>query len=652
MSPTTVPGQLVGYPIVAVPRLPRGFDIVGHVRRLEEMLIGSLADLGIEAWAEAGFTGVWTSAGKVAAIGVRVARGVSMHGFALNVDTDLDYFGHIVPCGIPDRPVTSVSKLLDRPVSLEEAVEALIPYAVRVLAHGAAEVQLGAFARGSRKKRYERRCDGRSRRVLSAGSQPRFLSRFAGLLPGEPERPEWMRVRASTGSDGYQKLKALMGDLELNTVCEEAKCPNIYECWGQGTATLMLLGDKCTRACAFCDVATGRPDAVDLGEPTRAAQAVTALGLRHAVLTSVNRDDLPDGGAGIFAETIRRIRDIDPECDVEVLIPDFKGDAAALETVMGEKPAVLNHNTETVLRLQRDIRTAASYGRSLALLSRAKWLNPSGTVKSGLIVGMGETEPRSWVRWQTSTPSALISSPSANTCARRGTTGQSIATSRRRNSRDTATRVRASAFRTSNPAPSCARRTTLAILWRQPRRDSGDRLRGTDRPRPREMSAGGIDILLLCVGRDLLYLTGYEALPLERMTMAVVPLEGAVTLVVPELEAPRVQPRPGVFTIRPWAETEDPVEIVSRLAGSPDIVAIGDHTWASFVLGLQQRVPRARFIPAHAISAALRMRKSTDETALLRAAGAAADRVAVRLAEIEFAGTTEADLARTVARMM
>ena len=386
------PGQLVGYPIVAVPRLPRGFDMVGHVRRLEEMLIGSLADLGIEAWAEAGFTGVWTSAGKVAAIGVRVARGVSMHGFALNVDTDLDYFGHIVPCGIPDRPVTSVSKLLDRPVSLEEAVEALIPYAVRVLAHGAAEVQLGAFARGSRKKRYD--VDA----MVTAGAfSPQARNEIPitirGLLPGEPERPEWMRVRASTGSDGYQKLKALMGDLELNTVCEEAKCPNIYECWGQGTATLMLLGDKCTRACAFCDVATGRPDAVDLGEPTRAAQAVTALGLRHAVLTSVNRDDLPDGGAGIFAETIRCIRDIDPECDVEVLIPDFKGDAAALETVMGEKPAVLNHNTETVLRLQRDIRTAASYGRSLALLSRAKWLNPSGTVKSGLIVGMGETEP-------------------------------------------------------------------------------------------------------------------------------------------------------------------------------------------------------------------------------------------------------------------
>lgn len=154
---------------------------------------------------------------------------------------------------------------------------------------------------------------------------------------------------------------------------------------------MMLLGDVCTRACGFCDVNTGRPGEVDLTEPARAADAVFAMGLRHAVFTSVNRDDLADGGAEIFAETIRQTRDRVPECDVEVLIPDFKGDRAALDIVMGEKPDVLNHNTETVLRLQRDVRTAANYGRSLALLARAKWSNPSGIVKSGLIVGMGET---------------------------------------------------------------------------------------------------------------------------------------------------------------------------------------------------------------------------------------------------------------------
>ena len=386
------PGQLVGYPIVAIPRLPAGFDMVGHLRRIEQMLIATLASLGIDAWAEPGYTGVWTERGKVAAIGVRVARGVSMHGFALNVDPDLSYFGHIVPCGIPDRPVTSIEELLGREIVLEEAVEALLPHADAVFGPGRPETQLGAFRRGARKRRYD--VDAMvAAGAFSPATRNEIPITIRGLLPGEPERPSWIRVRASIDTDGYQEMKALMGELSLNTVCEEAKCPNIYECWGQGTATMMLLGDKCTRACGFCDVATGRPGAVDLEEPARAARAVAALGLRHAVLTSVNRDDLPDGGAGIFAETIRRIGDLVPDCDVEVLIPDFKGNVEALETVMAEKPAVLNHNTETVLRLQRDIRTAASYGRSLALLARAKWLNPAGTVKSGLIVGMGETEP-------------------------------------------------------------------------------------------------------------------------------------------------------------------------------------------------------------------------------------------------------------------
>jgi lipoic acid synthetase len=384
------PGQLVGYPIQAVRQLPRGYDMVGHVRRIEEMLIATLADLGVAAWAEAGYTGVWTAEGKVAAIGVRVARGVSMHGFALNVDPDLGYFTRIIPCGISDRPVTSLTALLGRRISLEEAIDALIPHASRVLGEAWAEVQLGAFARGT----------GRGFDVdemLAAGvfapqdpTEAPLLIR--GVLAGEPERPDWMRVKARLDTDGYLNLKRLMRGLELNTVCEEAGCPNIYECWEEGTATLMLLGDKCTRACAFCDVTTGRPGEVDLDEPKRAAAAIAALELRHAVLTSVNRDDLPDGGAAIFAETISRIRDELPDCDVEVLIPDFKGDVAALHTVMDAAPSVLNHNTETVLRLQRDIRTAANYGRSLALLARAKWANPAGTVKSGLIVGMGETE--------------------------------------------------------------------------------------------------------------------------------------------------------------------------------------------------------------------------------------------------------------------
>ncbi len=385
------PGQLVGYPILAVPRLPRGFDMVGHVRRIEQMLIATLADLGVEAWAEEGYTGVWTSRGKVAAIGVRVAAGVSMHGFALNVEPDLAYFGHIVPCGIADRPVTSISDLLGRSVTLEEAVTALLPHAEAIFGPDRSEVQLGAFSRGSRRTAFD--VDQMvAAGVFSPRSQDEAPIAIRGLLAGEPERPEWMRVKADLSTEGYRDLKKLMRGLELNTVCEEAKCPNIYECWEAGTATLMLLGDRCTRACAFCDVTTGRPGEVDVGEPARAAEAVAAMGLRHAVLTSVNRDDLPDGGAFIFEQTIKEIRARVPDCDIEVLIPDFKGESAPLEAVMGAEPAVLNHNTETVLRLQRDIRTAANYGRSLTLLARAKWLRPEGSVKSGLIVGMGETE--------------------------------------------------------------------------------------------------------------------------------------------------------------------------------------------------------------------------------------------------------------------
>ena len=385
------PGQLVGYPIFGVPRLPNGFDMVGHVRRIERAIIAALGDLGINAWAETGLTGVWTAGGKIAAIGVRVSRGVSMHGFAINVDPDLAYFGRIVPCGIADRAVTSVKEMSREKVAIEDLVDALIPHFTEVFGHGSAEVQLGAFARGSGREPFA--VDAMVEAGVFSGRDPTEVPiAINGLLPGEPPRPEWMRIKADISSEGYRELRRLMRGKELNTVCEEAGCPNIYECWASGTGTLMLLGDKCTRACAFCDVQTGKPGDVDLDEPRRAAEAVAAMGLRHAVLTSVNRDDLDDGGAAIFAETIGRIRELLPDCDVEVLIPDFKGDLAALETVMFAKPAVLNHNTETVLRLQRDVRTAANYGRSLALLARAKWINPSGTVKSGLIVGMGETE--------------------------------------------------------------------------------------------------------------------------------------------------------------------------------------------------------------------------------------------------------------------
>jgi lipoic acid synthetase len=205
-------------------------------------------------------------------------------------------------------------------------------------------------------------------------------------------KPEWLKVKAP-GSSSYLRLKALMSNLRLHTVCEEAHCPNIGECWHHGTATFMILGEVCTRACRYCAVAHGRPDALDLAEPARVADAVAAMDLRYVVVTSVDRDDLPDGGAGVFAETIRRIKDGVPGCRVEVLIPDFKGSEAALHTVLDAKPDILNHNTETVPRLYRIARPGGGYRRTLDLLDRARGYAPSIPTKSGLMVGLGEEWP-------------------------------------------------------------------------------------------------------------------------------------------------------------------------------------------------------------------------------------------------------------------
>lgn len=200
--------------------------------------------------------------------------------------------------------------------------------------------------------------------------------------------PPWFKVTLRQGPD-YQDIRRIMDRLDLHTICEEARCPNVWECWNNRTATFLILGDTCTRRCHYCSVATGRPQALDLDEPVRVAEAVQALGLRHAVITSVNRDELDDGGASIFAETIRQIRRRLPTCTIEVLIPDFEGNEAALRAVVDEHPEILNHNIETVRRLFPSIRPQGKYRRSIELLDRAKHLG--ARTKSGLIVGMGET---------------------------------------------------------------------------------------------------------------------------------------------------------------------------------------------------------------------------------------------------------------------
>jgi len=202
-------------------------------------------------------------------------------------------------------------------------------------------------------------------------------------------RPEWIKVRAPSG-ETYQQLHSLMRAKELHTVCEEAMCPNMGECWGSGTATFLMLGDVCTRTCGFCDVKRGRPSPLDWLEPERVAQAVKAMQLKHAVITSVNRDDRKDGGAPIFALVIKRIRELHPGCSIEVLIPDFKGSVEALQIVMAARPEILNHNVETVPRLFKVVQPQDRYEWAADTLSNARKLDPEVLTKSGIMVGLGE----------------------------------------------------------------------------------------------------------------------------------------------------------------------------------------------------------------------------------------------------------------------
>jgi lipoic acid synthetase len=209
--------------------------------------------------------------------------------------------------------------------------------------------------------------------------------------PNHPRRrPPWIRVKAPSG-ETYEQVQGLMRSKTLHTVCEEAQCPNIGECWGRGTATFLMMGDTCTRSCGFCDIKTGRPNPLDWAEPNRIAESVRAMGLRHVVITSVNRDERPDGGAPIFAMVIKRIRQLQPGCSIEVLIPDFKGSESALKIVMDAQPEILNHNVETVPRLFKKVQPQDNYAWTLATLGNAKKMQPLVLTKSGIMVGLGET---------------------------------------------------------------------------------------------------------------------------------------------------------------------------------------------------------------------------------------------------------------------
>jgi lipoic acid synthetase len=413
------PGQLVGYPILNVPGKRGGgmADTVAYVRSVEQLVIDALADLGL---AGAGrlpdYPGVWLDPDsdaprKIAAIGVRLTRGRSMHGFALNVDPDMTYFEHIVPCGIEGKAVTSL-RLEGIHASMQDVVDAVVARAITRWAPAPAAADraevvwrhrpddLSPFSRGEGPGELAGSVTGASASIAAEpvaafdGTSVRLTGRLAeagvvqGLAIGE-RKPEWMRVPVRMGAD-YLRLKKTMRDLQLVTVCEEAGCPNIYECWADGTATFMINGERCTRACGFCLVDTRHPQPIDADEPERLAEAVERMGLQFAVITAVARDDLEDGGAAAFAASIEAIRRRTPQVQTEVLIPDCKGDLVALDRLFAARPDVLNHNLETVARLQRAVRPSASYARSLAVLARAKAAGL--TTKSGLIVGMGETD--------------------------------------------------------------------------------------------------------------------------------------------------------------------------------------------------------------------------------------------------------------------
>ena len=398
------PGQLVGYPILDVVGGPGA--VPAHMHALEQLVIDTLDAVGFAGCGRRPTeAGVWvdplglTARGprKIAAVGARISRGRSMHGFALNVAPDLAMFDHIVPCGITDKGVTSLAaEGVD--VSMRDVVDIVARLAgmqwgagVAIDRHDVAwrvrADDLAAFSRGAG--------PGAAVKPTDHGTPVRMLGRLAAAgvdastgVATIGRKPAWLRAKVHHGPEVLALRRTLHG-LDLVTVCEEAGCPNLSECWAEGTATFMVLGERCTRACGFCLVDTNKPGAPDAGEPARVAEAVRRMGVSYAVVTMVARDDLDDGGATHVAATVAAIRDVNPGVRVEVLISDLKGDAAALDIVFAARPDVLNHNIETVLRLQRAVRPNASYARSLAVLARAK---AAGLVtKSSLMVGLGET---------------------------------------------------------------------------------------------------------------------------------------------------------------------------------------------------------------------------------------------------------------------
>ena len=393
------PGQLVGYPILTIPGKRGGgmADTSAYINSVEQLIIDALEELGLPNCGRVDkYPGVWVdpngnSPRKVAAIGVRLSRGRSMHGFAINVKPDMSYFDAIVPCGIKGMEVTSLHQE-GLALNLREVTDVISEFAAARWSEGRSDRADVAWKIRSQDLSPFTRGEGPGTRKLNVSAADQNVESVQSQVATQVQlkrKPQWMKVKAQFGPE-YRKIKQTMRSNQLVTVCEEAGCPNIYECWKDGTATFMILGDRCTRACGFCLINTQKPLPPDIDEPQRVADAVKVMGLDYAVVTMVARDDLSDGGAEQVANTVSAIRKTNPSTKIEVLISDLKGNPDDLEKVFASGPDVLNHNVETVPSLQRTVRPSASYARSLAVLCHGKQYGL--TTKTSIMLGLGETE--------------------------------------------------------------------------------------------------------------------------------------------------------------------------------------------------------------------------------------------------------------------
>jgi len=353
------PGQIVCYPIINLRR--NRLSVVEFVHTLEEIMLAVVRRFGIKAGRDSRNHGIWLADRKLGSVGIALRHGISYHGLALNVNLDLEPFGWMNPCGLTGVSMSSMERELQQPLEIEEVESAMVKETAQ------------AF------ERLVKRVDSNPVRCRKKNNAPRVA------------KPKWLKQRLPKGA-GYEKTRRLLKRSGLHTVCREARCPNQFECFGKGTATFMLMGENCTRNCRFCSVAHAATEPLDADEPARIAAAVTDMGLKYAVLTSVTRDDLADGGAEHFSRTIEAIRKRCPQTRIEVLIPDLQGNPAALENLCRHRPSVLNHNVETVAGLYPEVRPQALYERSLELLKRVKEVHPGIVTKSGLMLGLGETE--------------------------------------------------------------------------------------------------------------------------------------------------------------------------------------------------------------------------------------------------------------------